>query len=180
MSPAVIVHTIGHSKHPWDRFLALLKQHGIALVVDARSRPFSRFNPQFNRERFAKALGEAGIAYAWRGEALGGRPADARFHRADGTLDLEALWSWPALREGLDEVAAEAAARPVAMLCAEEDPMRCHRRVLLTPPLVERVIEVLHIRGDGRIEPETELATQARATRQPDLFPPPRSRGPTR
>jgi uncharacterized protein (DUF488 family) len=133
--------------------------------VDARSRPFSRFNPQFNRERLSRALADAGIAYAWRGEAMGGRPGDPTFHLPDGGLDRGALWRWPALVAALDEVAREARAQPVALLCAEEDPRACHRRTLLTPPLVERGFEVLHIRGDGRIAPESSLAPA-----QPDLF----------
>ncbi len=159
------LYTIGHSRHPIERFLGLLAGAGIALVVDARSRPFSRFNPHFNRERLARALDKAGIGYAWRGEALGGRPADPAFHRPDGGLDRETLWRWPALIAALDEVATEAQARLVALLCAEEDPRACHRRTLLTPPMAARGFEVLHIRGDGRTEPESALVLD-----QPDLF----------
>jgi uncharacterized protein (DUF488 family) len=161
------IFTIGHSRHPIERFAALLTEHAIALVVDARSRPFSRFNPHFNRERLARALADAGIGYAWRGAALGGRPEDPAFHLPDGALDLDALWRWPALVEALDEVATEARARPVALLCAEEDPTHCHRRTLLTPPMRARGFEVLHIRGDGRIESEDDLHDP-----QPDLFGP--------
>jgi uncharacterized protein (DUF488 family) len=152
------VYTIGHSRHRWEHFLALLKQHRIARVVDARSRPFSRFNPHFNRERLRGALAEAGIAYDWRGEALGGRPDDLRFLREGGALDLDALWRWPPLVADLETVAARASDERQALLCAEENPLQCHRRFLLTPPLVNRGIEVLHIRGDGRLEPEKELA----------------------
>jgi uncharacterized protein (DUF488 family) len=149
------VYTIGHSRHGWEHFLALLKQHRIARVVDARSRPFSRFNPQFNRERMRAALADAGIAYDWRGEALGGRPDDARFLR-DGALNLDALWKWPPLLADIETVAARASGERQALLCAEENPDQCHRRSLLTPPLVKRGIEVLHIRGDGRLEPENK------------------------
>lgn len=152
------VYTIGHSRHKWEHFLTLLKQHEVELVVDTRSRPFSRFNPHFNRERLRNALAEAGIGYEWRGEALGGRPDDPLFHRADGGLDLDALWQWPTLQRDLNEIAARADSRRQALLCAEEDPMRCHRRFLLTPPLMKSGLEVLHIRGDGRLQPERELA----------------------
>jgi uncharacterized protein (DUF488 family) len=151
------VYTIGHSRHPWDKFLALLQRHGIQRVVDARSRPFSRFNPHFNRDRMKAALAAAGIAYDWRGEALGGRPTDPRFLGSDGALDREALWGWDVLQTGLEEVASRASAERQALLCAEENPMTCHRRSLLTPPLLKRGLDVLHIRGDGRIEPEREL-----------------------
>ena len=152
------VYTIGHSRHTWERFLALLQGHGIERVIDARSRPFSRFSPQFNRERMKTALEAAGIAYEWRGAALGGRPDDPRFLTRDGALDRDALWGWEALQSDLAAVAQRAPAERQALLCAEENPMTCHRRSLLTPPLVKRGLEVLHIRGDGRLEPERELA----------------------
>jgi uncharacterized protein (DUF488 family) len=152
------VYTIGHSRHKWEHFLVLLKQHGVARVVDARSRPFSRFNPQFNRERMRAALAEAGIEYEWRGEALGGRPDDPQFVTETGALDLDKLWRWSPLVADLDRVAARAPDERQALLCAEENPKQCHRRVLLTPPLVKRGLDVLHIRGDGRLEAETELA----------------------
>jgi uncharacterized protein (DUF488 family) len=152
------VYTIGHSRHPWDKFLALLRRHGIVRVVDARSRPFSRFSPHFNRERMKAALEAAGIAYEWRGETLGGRPADPRFLTPDGALDRDALWGWDALQADLEAVAARAPTERQALLCAEENPATCHRRTLLTPPLVKRGLEVLHIRGDGRVEIEREPA----------------------
>ena len=158
MPEPATLFTIGHSRHKWEHFLALLKRHAITLVVDTRGRPYSRFNPHFNRERFARALAEADIAYQWRGEALSGRPKEARFYRPDGGLDVQALWDWPALKADLGEVAAMAGATRLALLCAEENPMTCHRRFLLTAPLRAKGIEVVHIRGDGRLEPETDLA----------------------
>ena len=165
MNEAARLYTIGHSRHSMAHFLALLRDHGIGLVVDARSRPFSRFNPHFNRERLARALAEAGIGYEWRGAALGGRPEDPAFVLPDGALDRAALWRWPDLVAALDAVADEARKRDVALLCAEENPLACHRRTLLTPPMTARGFAVLHIRGDGRIEPEADLAPD-----QPDLF----------
>ncbi len=172
MGQTARLFTIGHSRHPIERFVALLAHHRIALVVDARSRPFSRFNPHFNRERLARALADAGIGYEWRGAALGGRPEDPSFLLSDGTLDREALWRWAPLVEALDAVAAAARKAPVALLCAEEDPRRCHRRTLLTPPMVAHGFAVGHIRGDGRLQPEDELAGP-----QPDLFAAPRGAG---
>ena len=119
------VYTIGHSRHPWDRFLALLQRHEIERVIDARSRPFSRFCPHFNRERLKAALDAAGIVYEWRGGALGGRPEDPRFLRPDGALDRDALWSWDALQSDLDAVATRAGAERQALLCAEEVDRAC-------------------------------------------------------
>jgi uncharacterized protein (DUF488 family) len=154
------VHTIGHSNHPLEKFLGLLKRHGITCLVDVRSRPFSRFNPHFNTKRLADALKAEGITYRWAGEHLGGMPAAAR-EKAGGKPDWTRVTYAPGFEPALDALVAEPV-RPVAIMCAEENPNHCHRRMLLTPPLVTRGVEVLHIRGDGRIEPEAELASPQR------------------
>ena len=99
-----------------------------------------------------------GIEYEWRGEALGGRPDDPKFLTEGGALDLDALWRWAPLVADLDRVASRAPGERQALLCAEENPKQCHRRVLLTPPLVKQGLEVLHIRGDGRLELEKDPA----------------------
>lgn len=164
------VHTIGHSNHSWLKFLDLLVQHRIALVVDTRGQPFSRFNPQFNRERLKESLAANGIAYLWLGDRLSGRPKDPALLGPDGKPDWALVASSPSFLDGIAQVAS-LAAKPVTLLCAEEDPRRCHRRFLLTPPLVERDLPVLHIRGDGRIEREEEIRAEERArSPQLDLF----------
>ena len=163
---AVRVYTLGHSRHPIERFLDLVLGHGIALVIDTRGRPYSRFNPQFNHERLRAALGDKGVDYQWSGDRLSGRPEDRSFYDSDGRVLWDRLSRSSMVKDGLDEVVREAARRPTALLCAEEDPRRCHRRFLLTPPLVARGVEVHHIRADGRIEDEHELR---RATGELDL-----------
>lgn len=157
----VTLYTLGHSRHPIEDFTALVRRHAVALVVDVRGQPYSRFNPQFNRERLEQSLTEAEIGYLWLGDRLSGRPREPNFYGPDGKVLWDRLRHWPALREGLEEVLERAAATRLALVCAEEDPMRCHRRFLLTPPLVERGAEVLHIRGDGRIEAEADLGAEA-------------------
>ncbi len=164
-SKPVTIYTLGHSRHAIEAFVGLASGHGITLIVDVRGQPFSRFNPQFNRERFKEALAGHGVEYLWYGDRLSGRPKEPEFHGADGKVLWDELRRWPALHEALAEVIEHAAGAGLALVCAEEDPMRCHRRFLLTPPLVERGARVLHIRGDGRIEPEQDLrdAEQAAA-----------------
>ncbi len=153
----VTLYTIGHSRHAIEAFVDLARRHGINLIVDVRGQPYSRFNPQYNRERFRDALAEHGIDYSWLGDRLSGRPTEAEFYGPDGKVLWDKLRHWPALHEGLAEVLGRAAGERLALVCAEEDPMRCHRRFLLTPPLHERGARVLHIRGDGRLQPEEEL-----------------------
>ncbi len=159
----VTLHTLGHSRHAIEAFAELARRHGVGVIVDVRGQPYSRFNPQFNRERFRDALAGHGIDYLWFGDRLSGRPKEPEFHGPDGKVLWDKLRRWPALHEGLAEVFERAAGARLALVCAEEDPMRCHRRFLLTPPLVERGARVLHIRGDGRIVSEDDLREAERA-----------------
>jgi uncharacterized protein (DUF488 family) len=169
--PRVRVHTLGHSRHTIERFIELAKSHGVDLIVDVRGQPFSRFDPHFNRERFKTALTAAGIGYEWRGEALSGRPKSREFYGPDGGVLWEKLQSWPALHAGLDEVLDLAHGASIALVCAEEDPLNCHRRFLLTAPLERLGAEVVHIRSDGRTETEAEVARRDKpARRRKDLF----------
>lgn len=165
--------TLGHSRHPIERFVELARDQYIGLVVDVRGQPFSRFNPQFNRERFSTALEAAGIDYAWYGRTLSGRPAEPGLRDADGAVDWDAVRAWPDFEADIEEVRARARSHRLALVCAEEDPLHCHRRFLLTPPLQAKGAHVMHIRGDGRVEDEATVTARdrpKRETRQPDLF----------
>ena len=165
------IRTLGHSRHSIEHFIAVAQGHGIELIVDVRGQPFSRFNPHFNREHFRAALEAAGIAYEWRGEALSGRPKSPEFYGRDGEVLWSKLRDWPALHQGLEEVMVRAGETSLALVCAEEDPLHCHRRFLLTPPLERLGAEIIHIRGDGRVETEADVgAREKSAARQPDLF----------
>ena len=146
------VYTLGHSCHSLSHFLGLLRQHGIALVVDVRSRPYSRYVPPFNRKALEEALKREGIAYHFLGDKLGGRPENQEFHREDGTIDYGKLQRSPLFQEGIIEVISLAEKFRLALLCGEEDPKRCHRKRLIGPMLKRSGVEVLHIRGDGSIE----------------------------
>lgn len=167
------IYTIGHSRHSIDAFVALLKRSRIDQVADVRGQPYSRRNPQFNRERLAAWLQAEGIDYTWSGRHLSGRPADRQFYAAGGEVRWDKLAASPEFRSALDSLAGTARSCRLALLCAEEDPSRCHRRFLLTPPLLRRGLEVLHLRGDGRVEPESlylERQAARQAERQRDLF----------
>lgn len=164
------IYTVGHSNHPWPKFLDLLMQHHIALVVDTRGQPFSRFNPQFNRERLKESLAGGEIGYVWLGDCLSGRPENPSLMGPDGKPDWPRIASSPIFVEGIARVAALTKEK-VAVLCAEENPRRCHRRFLLTPPFLEQGLAVLHIRGDGRIESEDDIrAEEGARPSQLDLF----------
>lgn len=163
------VYTIGHSRHRVEDFIDLLVSYGIETVIDTRGQPYSRFNPQFNREALEASLRGHGVRYDWRGDFLSGRPRETRFYGPDGKVEWERLRAWPALQGALDELARRAGRELLALMCAEEDPRRCHRRFLLTPALVERDVEVIHIRGDGRVERESAIRKEEESS-QFNLF----------
>lgn len=130
------VLTIGHSNHSMVRFVELLRRHQVTAVADTRSQPYSRHVPQFNQAALAGSLEEAGIRYVYLGAELGGKPA--RPERFPG---------------GLLQLMKGAVDHRIAVLCAEENPENCHRGKLIAPELERYGIAVLHIRGDGGLEP---------------------------
>ncbi|MDX1513867.1 MAG: DUF488 domain-containing protein [Gammaproteobacteria bacterium] len=164
-----VIYSIGHSRHPLEDFVSLLKKHAIEKVVDVRGQPYSRRFSQYNRERLRISLESCGIGYAWQGDFLSGRPKPMKFYGADGKVLWEELRKWPALHQALDELVEDAGDQRLAMMCAEEDPDRCHRRFLLTPPLLERGVTIRHIRGDGRLENENDIRKDG-GPDQMDLF----------
>ena len=143
--------TIGHSNHAADVFLRLLGTHAVTALVDVRSAPYSRFHPQFNRAALATTLAAAGIEYVYLGGALGGRPADPGLYE-DGRVRYERVARTAAFRDAVDEVAERAGRDRLALMCAEREPLACHRTLLVAPALEERGATVAHILADGGLE----------------------------
>lgn len=147
--------TIGHSNHPAERFTALLKGAGVAAIADVRSVPFSRRFPWFSGKTLAERLPRHGIAYLAFGETLGGRPRDPALY-CDGIADYAAMAESAEFRSGLDSVVAEARRHRLCLLCAEREPLDCHRCLLVGRALAKRGLSLGHILGDGRIEPHAD------------------------
>jgi uncharacterized protein (DUF488 family) len=152
--------TIGHSNLALDDFLSLLRQHGIQDVADVRTLPRSRYVPHFNAGQLRDALAQYDVSYLPFGRELGGRPEGTGFYDAQGHVLYGRLAASPAFQEGIDRVLASAQTRRIALLCSEEDPARCHRHVLIGRVLGKRGVPVAHIRRDGHIETESDLAAR--------------------
>ena len=152
------LYSVGHSNHPADHLLDLLARHRVEVVADLRSSPRSVHAPQFDRPALERALGERGIGYVWLGASLGGRPDDEDLYDAAGHVRYDLLARSAGFRAGLDRLLDGASRFTVAMLCAEEDPTACHRRLLVTRVLeCEGSVTVAHLRGDGRVQTEADL-----------------------
>jgi uncharacterized protein (DUF488 family) len=170
------VLSIGHSSLPYGRFLELLRAAGATAIADVRSAPYSRHHQQYNREPLHKALKVDGIAYVWLGLDLGGRPSDAT-HVSQGIADYERMAKARAFERGLSRVIEGGARHRIALMCAEKDPLNCHRCLLVGRSLKERGIVVHHILQDGgarsQADIEDELLKLAGAdANQVDLFVP--------
>ena len=146
-----LVLTVGHSTHPISDFVVLLQGHGATAVADVRSVPYSRFNPQFNQETLGGTLEHYGIRYVFLGRELGGRSKDPMCYEG-GQIQYSRLARTDLFLRGLDRVVQGASKYCVALMCAEKDPIDCHRMILVARELVSRRIDVAHILGDGRLE----------------------------
>lgn len=158
-----MIHTIGHSNHPIARFLELLQQHRIEAVADVRSTPHSRFNPQFGRNRLQEALGASQIHYVFLGAELGARSRDPDCYDADGRVSYERLARADLFRQGLERLRAGMSGHRIALMCAEREPLDCHRAILVARELERSSIPVAHILADGTLESH-EHAMQRLAT----------------
>lgn len=157
MSARTPIFTIGHSNHSLDTFVDLLKRHGITAVADVRSQPFSGRHPHFNREALAPALRERGIAYVFLGEELGGRPGQPSLYDAEGRVDYRRVRTQEFFQRGLERLENAQGKYSVALLCSEENPLDCHRGLMIAPALADRGLAPLHVRGDGALETMAQM-----------------------
>lgn len=162
----VTLYSVGHSNIALADFIALLGRYGIATLADVRSAPYSRYVPHFNRPELEYALGRAGIRYLYFGEELGGRPTGDEFYDDEGYVLYYRVARAPFFTRGLSRLTEEAARQRTTMMCGEEDPTDCHRRLLIARVLAERGTPTLHIRGDGRIQTADDFLQ----SQQPSLW----------
>ena len=166
------IFTIGHSNHDSTRFVELLVQHGIELTIDVRAQPYSAYATWFNREALESLLQRQGIAYRFEGATLGARPIDPACY-VDGRVLYERVAAQPTFATALQRAASDAERVPTALVCAEGDPLACHRGILLARLLTDAGLEVAHILADGTLEPQAHLAARLMRTLeldQPDMF----------
>lgn len=163
--------SIGHSNIPAESFVTLLRDAGVDAIADVRSTPFSRRFPWFSGKNLATTLAQHGMTYLTYGDALGGRPRDAALY-CDGVADYEAMARSPEFQMGLYRLLADAARARVCLMCAEREPLDCHRCLLVARSLAERRLTIGHILHDGTVEPHaaTEQRLMALTGASDDLF----------
>lgn len=146
-----LIYTIGHSNHPIDVFIALLHRHGVSTIGDVRSHPYSRYVTQYSRDALKSALANAGIAYVFLGKELGARSSNPACYER-GKVQYDRLEQEPGFAEGIRRVIQGAKRYRIALMCAEKDPLECHRTLLVARRLSESGVPIAHILGDGSLE----------------------------
>jgi uncharacterized protein (DUF488 family) len=170
--PVTPIYTIGYGSRSLDAFRALLERYGIAYLIDVRSRPYSRFKPEFSREALERQLAADGIRYVYMGDLLGGQPAAAECYDAAGKVDYAVLQEQPFYRDGIGRLRKAAEQQlPVGLLCSEEKPEQCHRAKLIGVTLEREGITVAHIDANGELVGQEEVMLRV-AGSQPSLFGP--------
>jgi uncharacterized protein (DUF488 family) len=149
--------SMGHSNLEFERFVELLRSAGVIAIADVRSQPFSKWLPWTNRPHLEPALADHEIRYHFLGDQLGGRPQSTEVYDLDGRVNYERVRATAAFQRGLDCLAEALENFRLAMLCSEEDPIDCHRGLLIAPAMKERGFAAMHIRGDGSLESQADF-----------------------
>ncbi len=149
--------TVGHSNHEPEVLLDLLRRHGVTALADVRSSPYSRRLPHFSRGPLEALLKANAIAYVFLGHELGGRPAARELYDPEGWVDYERVRETATFQDGLQRLERGLERYSITLLCGEEDPLDCHRGLMIAPALQERGLPPRHIRKDGRLETMAEM-----------------------
>jgi uncharacterized protein (DUF488 family) len=155
MNSPITIYTVGHSTHTTDRFLDLLERNGVTAIADVRSSPFSRLNPQFNKDTLSGELKKHGIAYVFVGKELGARSEDAACY-TDGKVQYDRLARTSIFKSGIDRVLSGTQKYRIALMCAEKEPLDCHRTLLVSRALERLGVSIVHILSDGSTEAQPQ------------------------
>jgi len=170
--PVPALLTIGHSNHPIDKFIDLLREHEVTVVADVRSVPHSKWQPQFNQLPLKESLKKHGIDYLYLGKELGARTDDPTCYE-NGKVQYRRLAKTFVFQQGLERILIELEGRRTALLCAEKEPLDCHRTLLVSRELVALGVQVMHIHADGHLEDHIEAMRRLLSLsgmREVDLF----------
>jgi len=146
--------TIGYSSYDIATFISVLNQNKIEAIVDVRSSPSSKYKPEYNSEALKKTLNNVNIAYVFLGEECGARSKDESCY-IDGRVDYELISRTALFKRGIERIINGLEKYNIALMCAEIDPITCHRNILICRSLKEYKMEIFHILGRGIVESNT-------------------------
>ncbi|HJT55122.1 MAG TPA: DUF488 domain-containing protein [Ktedonobacteraceae bacterium] len=152
------IYTIGYGNRSIEEFVELLQRYDMKFLVDIRSQPYSRYNPDFSKDVLEKRLKQASIRYIFMGDTLGGRPSDDTVYLEDGRVDYEKVAEKDFYQKGISylHTAWNKQLRTVLM-CSEAKPQACHRSKLIGKTLRKQNIAVAHIDETGAIKSQEQV-----------------------
>ncbi|AFZ54573.1 DUF488 domain-containing protein [Cyanobacterium aponinum UTEX 3222] len=150
------IFTIGHSNHSIEKFIDLLKQHQISAIADVRSTPYSRYNQQYNQEKLKHELRRNNISYSFLGKELGARSDNPNCYEENKVV-YDKIAQTEEFLKGLKRLKKGLKQYKIALMCAEKDPINCHRAILISRYLKKNKIDIWHILPNGQLESQTEL-----------------------
>ena len=148
--------TIGYADLNPDRFVILLKKHMIEAVADVRSSPYSKFYTDFNQDNLKQMLNRQGIKYVFLGKELGAQRTESECYE-NGKVSYDLVFDTEAFQEGVKRLLKGISQMRIALLCAEKDPLNCHRAILVCRYLRDLVSPIKHIRNNGQLENHSDL-----------------------
>lgn len=148
--------TIGHSNLDIEAFIALLQKHEVTALADVRSHPYSKYLPHFNQTQLKNSLNDRGIRYLFLGRELGARPSDLICYVAGKAL-YEKIAATELFSQGIERLVTSVQTDNIALMCAEKDPITCHRTILVCQHLRSYQLEINHILQDGSLETHQQL-----------------------
>ncbi len=148
--------TIGHSNLNIEAFITLLQKHEVTALADVRSHPYSRYLPHFNQPELNISLSDKGIRYVFLGRELGARPSDLTCY-VEGKALYEKIAATELFEEGIERIIKGVKEYKIALMCAEKDPITCHRTILVCQNLRSCGLEINHILQDGSLETHQHL-----------------------
>jgi uncharacterized protein (DUF488 family) len=168
------IYTIGHSSHTIEAFLQQLQRHSIEVVADVRSQPYSARFPYFSREALQASLAAANMRYLFLGRELGARREESQCY-VDGQASYDNIAKLPAFRNGIERLLAGAQRYRIALMCAEQDPLTCHRTLLVCRELKQHAVSITHIGRAGGLEDQQQaelrlVEEELGSSEQRDLF----------
>ncbi len=150
------IFTIGYAALAIERFIELLRLYCITILADVRSQPYSRYSPEYSRDPLKVLLEKSGIRYVFMGKELGARRDEPECYE-DSKARYDLIVKTPAFREGIARLKRGALKYRIALLCAEKDPITCHRSILVSRELSREGVNVQHIRHDCSLESQQQL-----------------------
>ena len=161
-----VVYSVGHSLHKVERFIDILRLYDIETLLDVRSAPSSTRAPQFNRKALKESLELHGLRYLFGGAQLGGGPRGTDFYDDEGRALYWKMASTEDFSSGIDGLVKLAGQSRTAIMCSEEDPKDCHRRLLIGKVILRLGVDMIHLRGDGsqNREPRDDSLTASQSS----------------